>query len=121
MHVSVIIEVGAGLALLVVPDVVIRALIGSDDGVAATVVARVLGGALVALAIAGTLARDAAAERAVVPAFVVYDVATAMILAAASLAGTASGILLWPVVALHAVLAVVLLVARVPKTSHTAR
>jgi hypothetical protein len=50
-----------------------------------------------------------------------HSIMFAAVILTASLAGTASGILLWPVVALHAVLAVVLLITRVPKTSHTAR
>jgi hypothetical protein len=82
--------------------VVIRTLIGADGGTTSTIVGRVLGGALVALGIAGASGRIRMPERPIVLAYVVYNVSTATILAAASVAGTASGILLWPVVAVHA-------------------
>jgi hypothetical protein len=89
--------------------VVIRTLIGADGGTTSTIVGRLLGGALVALGIAGASGRIRTPERPIVLAYVVYNVSTATVLAAASVAGTASGILLWPVVAVHALLALVLL------------
>jgi hypothetical protein len=92
-----------------IPGVVIRTLIGADGGATSTIVGRVLGGALVALGIAGASSRIRTPERPIVLAYVVYNVSTAPILAAASVAGTASGILPWPVVAVHALLALVLL------------
>jgi hypothetical protein len=103
------IELVTGLTLLIIPGVVIRALIGADEGTASTIVGRVLGGALIGLGIAGASARVRTPERPIVLAYVVYNVSTATVLAAASVAGTASGILLWPVVAVHALLALVLL------------
>jgi hypothetical protein len=109
MRLGVAIELVIGLTLLVIPGVVIRTLIGADGGTTSTIVGRVLGGALVALGIAGASGRIRMPERPIVLAYVVYNVSTATILAAASVAGTASGILLWPVVAVHALLALVLL------------
>ena len=109
MRLGVAIELVTGLTLLVIPGVVIRVLIGADEGTTSTIVARVLGGALVGLGIAGASARGHTPERRIVLAYVVYNISTATILAAASVAGTASGILLWPVVAVHALLALVLL------------
>jgi hypothetical protein len=44
-------------------------------------------------------------------AYIVYDVATAAVLASAGIAGTASGGLLWPVVAVHLLLAIALVIA----------
>jgi hypothetical protein len=104
--------------LLAIPGVVIRTLIGADGGTTSTIVGRVLGGALVALGIAGASGRIRMPERPIVLAYVVYDVSTATILAAASVAGTASGILLWPVVAVHALLALVLLGGLLLKRRH---
>ena len=109
MRLGVAIELVIGLTLLIIPGVVIRALIGADEGTTSTIVGRVLGGALVALGIAGASGRIRTPERPIVLAYVVYNVSTAIVLAAASVAGTASGILLWPVVAVHALLALVLL------------
>jgi hypothetical protein len=109
MRLGVAIELVIGLTLLVIPGVVIRTLIGADGGTTSTIVGRVLGGALLALGIAGASGRIRMPERPIVLAYVVYNVSTATILAAASVAGTASGILLWPVVAVHALLALVLL------------
>ena len=109
MRLGVAIELIIGFTLLVIPDVVIRALIAADGGTTSTIVGRVLGGALIGLGIAGASARGRTPERPIVLAYVVYNVSTAAVLAAAGVAGTASGILLWPVVAVHALLALVLL------------
>ena len=109
MRLGVAIELVIGFTLLVIPGVVIRALIGADGGTTSTIVGRVLGGALIGLGIAGASARGHTPERRIVLAYVVYNVSAAAILAAAGVAGTASGILLWPVVAVHALLAVALL------------
>jgi len=106
MRLGVAIELVTGLTLLVIPGVVIRVLIGADEGTTSTIVGRVLGGALLGLGIAGASARGRTPERRIVLAYLVYNVSTAAVLAAASLAGTANGILLWPVVAVHALLAV---------------
>jgi hypothetical protein len=106
IRLGVAIELVTGLTLLTIPGVVIR---GADESTTSTIVGRVLGGALIGLGIAGASARGRTPERPIVLAYVVYNVSTATVLAAASVAGTASGILLWPVVAVHALLALVLL------------
>jgi hypothetical protein len=118
IRLGVAIELVTGLTLLIIPGVVIRALIGADEGTASTIVGRVLGGALIGLGIAGASARGRTPERPIVLAYVVYNVSTATVLAAASVAGTASGILLWPVVAVHALLALVLLGGLLLKRRH---
>jgi hypothetical protein len=115
MRLSVLIELVTGLTLLAVPAVVIRALIGANGDAAATVVGRVLGGALVGLGIAGASATLRSLERGIVLAYVVYDLSTATILAVAGLGGTADGSLLWPVVGLHAFLAATLLGSVLPR------
>jgi hypothetical protein len=116
MRLGVALELVTGLTLLVIPDVVVRALIGADEGTTSTIVGRVLGGALVGLGIAGASARGRTPGRRIVLAYVVYNVSTPAVLAAASVAGTASGILLWPVVAVHALLAVVLIAGLLLRT-----
>jgi hypothetical protein len=52
MRLGVAIELVTGLTFLIIPGVVIRALIGADEGTTSTIVGRVLGGALVGLGIA---------------------------------------------------------------------
>jgi hypothetical protein len=110
VRVSAVVEIGTGIALLASPASVIEALIGPPTGGTTSVVARVLGGALLAIGVMGAGARGAA-NREVTIAYIVYDVATAAVLASAGIAGTASGGLLWPVVAVHLLLAFALVVA----------
>lgn len=69
MRLGVAIELVTGLTLLVIPGVVIRALIGADEGTTSTIVGRVLGGALVGLGIAGASARGRKPERRIVLAY----------------------------------------------------
>jgi hypothetical protein len=99
------IEIATGLALLAAPSVVHDALIGSSTA-DAPVVDRVLGGALLALGIAGGLTDPHAPQRGIRAAFVVYNASTAAVLALAGFARAADGVLLWPTSALHAFIAV---------------
>jgi hypothetical protein len=110
IRVSGVVEVGIGIVLLASPASVIEALVGPPTGGTTSVVARVLGGALVAIGVVGIGARGTA-NREVTVAYIVYDVATAAVLASAGIAGTASGGLLWPVVAVHLLLAFALVIA----------
>jgi hypothetical protein len=73
-------------------------------------VARVLGGALLALGVAGMVTRRDPPERGVALALLVYNTSTTVVLAWAGAAGVADGWLLWPVVGLHAILAAALAV-----------
>ena len=108
LGVSAIVELATGCALLAIPSVVIQALIGSPSDQVGWIVARILGGALLALGVAGMLTGGESPERGVALAFIVYDTSTAVVLAWAGAAGTADGWLLWPVVGLHAILAAAL-------------
>ena len=100
-----VIEIATGLALVAAPSVVLDALIGSSTA-DASVVGRVLGGALLALGIGGRLTDPRAPERGIRVAFFVYNASTAAMLALARVAGSADGVLLWPASALHAFIAV---------------
>jgi hypothetical protein len=106
---SGVIEVVTGFALLATPSVVIHALVGSSSDAAASLVARVLGGALLGLGVAGLAGGDPP-DRGITLAFVIYNFSTAAILVVAELAGTADGSVLWPVAALHAVVTAGLIV-----------
>ena len=106
---SGVIELVTGIVLIATPSVVIHALVGSSSDAAALLVARVLGGALLGLGVAG-VAHGKPPARGITFAFVIYNFSTATILVVAGLAGTADGSMLWPVAALHAVVTAGLIV-----------
>lgn len=94
-------EIATGLALLIVPSLVGRLLLGGELTGVAIPVARVLSIALVALGVAcwpGTP----------LVGMLTYSAAVALYLAYLGFAGKLGGILLWPVVVLHAILTALL-------------
>ncbi len=103
------IEIGAGLALVISPSMAASMLIGAQfDTPADSVVGRVAGAALLALAIANWSARDdelTRATRGLITAMMVYNSATLLVLAYAGIILKLSGILLWPAVLVHGVMA----------------
>ena len=97
-------EAATGLALLVVPSIVGKLLLGEELTGVAVPVARVAGIALIGLGVAcwpGTP----------ILGMLTYGAAVAVYLAYLGLAGGLGGILLWPAVALHVVLAILLVTA----------
>lgn len=94
-------EAGTGLALLIVPSLVGRLLLGEELTGIALPVARVAGIALIALGIACWPGPSRAG-------MLTYSAAVTLYLAYLGFAGGLSGILLWPAVVLHAVLSVLL-------------
>ena len=108
--VTAIVEVAAGLILVVLPDVLLRFLLGMAQLPAdVLLVARWVGVALLAIGVASGMARSdrgGAAMRGVLVAVLAYNVGTVVLLFYAAVGLRLSGLLLWPVVALHAVLAV---------------
>ena len=102
------IEVGAGLALLVVPAVAIRLLFGSGaDSFSATAIARLTGAALLSLGAGCWWARDderSGASRALVRAMLLYNAAVVAVVLVASFGPL--GPPLWAVVVLHGAMAI---------------
>ena len=94
-------EVGTGLALLIVPSLVGRLLLGEELTGIAIPVARVAGIALIALGIACWPGTPLAG-------MLTYSAAVTVYLAYLGLVGGFSGILLWPAVLLHAIVTVLL-------------
>jgi len=97
-------EATTGLALLFVPSIVGKLLLGEELTGVAVPVARVAGIALIGLGVAcwpGTP----------ILGMLTYGAAVAVYLAYLGLAGGLGGILLWPAVALHVVLAILLVTA----------
>jgi hypothetical protein len=107
---TAIIEAATGLALLVVPSVVVRLLLGSLlETSAAVTLGRVAGAALLALGVACWLARGDAQSRAargLVAAMVLYNPGVVVIVGAAGIRSQPVGVALWPAVVLHAAMTV---------------
>jgi len=94
-------EAGTGLALLIVPSLVGRLLLGEELTGIAIPVARVAGIALIALGVAcwpGTP----------LVGMLTYSAAVTLYLAYVGFAGGLTGILLWPAVVVHGILTFVL-------------
>lgn len=107
---TAVIELGAGLALVVLPSPVVVLMLGAPlDTPAALSVARLTGAALVALGIACWLARVDGQSRAAIGlaiAMLPYNLAAVAVLAAARIGSGLSGVALWPAVILHTAMAV---------------
>jgi hypothetical protein len=98
-------EAALGLVLLVHPPVVVRLLFGAEIPGAGMVMSRIAGISLIALGIASWPGSDSA------KAFwgmLTYSVLVTLYLAYLGIEGTWSGGLLWPTVALHGVLTLLL-------------
>lgn len=94
-------EAATGLALLIVPSLVGQLLFGEALIGVAMPVARVAGIALIALGVACWPGMQRVG-------MLTYGAAVTLYLAYLGLAGGSSGILLWPAVALHAILTALL-------------
>lgn len=110
-----------GLALATTPKLVLELLLGvSKSSPEAIVIARVTGGALLALAVVCWFARNergSASGRGVLVGVLLYDCVAAAMLVSAMVVDGLVGVALWPAVAAHVALAgwcVGSLVARLP-------
>ena len=110
LTVEAVIEVGTGLMLVALPSLLTTLLLGSSlDTPVALSVARMFGVALLALGVACWLSRhdgQSRAARGLVGAMVLHNTAIATVLVYAGITLGLSGIGLWPVVLLHATMAV---------------
>lgn len=94
-------EAATGLALLLLPSLVGQLLLGTELSGVAETVARMAGIALIGLSVAcwpGTPLLG----------MLVYSTAVMLYLAYLGITGNSNGVLLWPAIALHAVLTVFL-------------
>ena len=106
---AAVVEIATGLGLVVAPGLVVALLVQGDATVLALLLARVLGITLVALGLACWPARGRtegalAASRGMLT----YNSLVALFLAYVGAALKLGGPLLWPVVALHGLVAVLL-------------
>ena len=103
--IAAIVEAPAGIALLLVPDVVSSLLLNTPiDTPTGLVLARIAGAALIALAIACWQARDGDRESpatGVVEAILFYNFAAAMVLVYAGIRLELRSSVLWPAIVLH--------------------
>jgi hypothetical protein len=102
-------EAGTGLALLILPALVGRLLLGEELTGIAIPVAGVAGIALIALGVACWPGPPRAG-------MLIYSAAVALYLAYVGLAGGLTGILLWPAVILHVILTALLIRAATRNT-----
>ncbi len=102
-------EFATALALMFDPALVVRLLIGADVSGIAVVLGRCFGITLLALALACWPGRDRREDNgAAWRAMLVYNAAIALFLAYLFAAEHMAGIMLWPAVVLHAVVALLL-------------
>jgi hypothetical protein len=102
LTVAAVLEAATGLALLIVPSLIGRLLFGEEFTGIVIVVARVLGIALIALGV-GCLPGSTA-----LCGMLTYSGLATIYLLYLAIRGEWVGLLLWPVVALHGILTVLL-------------
>jgi hypothetical protein len=98
---SAVVEAATGLALLFVPSFVVQLLLGQELGGLTVPVARLTGIALMALGIACWPGPPQVA-------MLIYSTAVMLYLAYLGIAAGPPGVLLWPAVALHLLLSILL-------------
>src|SRR6266478_1138112 len=109
LKLAAIIEAATGLALIAVPAIVVRLLLGAEISGASIPLARVAGAALLALGVACWLARDdtqSRAARGLVVALLMYNIVATAVLAFAGIGLGLHGGVLWAAVVLPAVMAI---------------
>ena len=94
-------EAATGVALLLVPSVVVHLLFGAEPSGIAETLTRVAGIALIGLGVACWPGPP-------LLGMLTYSAGAALVLAYVGWAGGSGGVLLWPAVALHVVLAALL-------------
>lgn len=102
-------EAATGLALLIIPSLVGRLLLGAELTGVSLPVARVAGIALVALGLACWPGSDAGSSLAwALGGMLCYNVLVTLYLAYLGISGEWVGVLLWPAVTIHAILTTLL-------------
>ena len=98
-------EVGTGLFLVFLPQIVLALLLGVTSAAPETVfISRVAGAALVSIGVASWLSRDdgySNSQRGLVVGLLLYNLAIAAMLTYARIALNMAGIALWPAIAIH--------------------
>src|SRR6478735_9861052 len=100
-------EATIGLGLLVAPSMVVRLILGSDLADTPIIISNIAGVALISLAIA-CWPRTGQTSRAPYAGMFFYTLLVALFLGEIAVDGITGGLLLWPVVATHLGLAVLI-------------
>jgi len=106
--VAAVLEMGGGLGLMVAPAVVVGLLLGTVARGDAVAVTRIAGFALVALGVACWPSREQAELRPAMLALLIYNALVALYLGYLGAIRHVEAIALWPAVALHAAVALLL-------------
>ena len=108
--ITALVEAATGLCLLFAPAILFAVLLGLDHAtVDAIFVGRLAGAALLAIGVASGMARTdkrTPAHLGLLTGILIYNAAASMLLAYAGAVLKMVGVLLWPAVAIHAILAV---------------
>jgi len=107
---AAIVEIATGLALLIDPRIVIALLVGGNEPPQAMPLGRVAGILMVALGVACWPRQSVGTQHS--PAFqamLIYNALIALYLAYLFTVGHLGGVLLWPAVALHGAVALLLI------------
>ncbi len=107
-----VVEVATGVVVIVVPALVVQLLLGLEISGDRTVLARVFGIALIALALACWPGQRVDGNAPAFRAMLTYNALIALYLGYLGAVAHLNGLLLWPAVVLHALVAVLLLWSR---------
>jgi Ca2+/Na+ antiporter len=106
---AAVVEVGTGLTLMIDPAIVVALLVGAEVSGVGALLGRCFGIALLALGLACWPGRQPAKnDSQAFWAMLLYNMLIALYLAYLGTAGHLIGLLLWPAVALHAIVALLL-------------
>jgi hypothetical protein len=108
LGIAAALEAVTGLFLLALPHLVAKLLLGTDVSGVSIVIGRVAGIALVSLGVGCWLGRQEAGGGWALSAMLLYNILATAYLAYVGIATEFVGLLLWPAVAVHAVLTVLL-------------
>ncbi|MGH7788754.1 MAG: hypothetical protein ACRERC_17925 [Candidatus Binatia bacterium] len=97
------VEIGTAIVLLIAPGRAVTLLLGPEIGGAGTLLGRCFGIALLGLGVACRPGRQADAAPPAFKGMLIYNLLIAIYLLYLGTVGNLGGVLLWPAVALHAV------------------
>jgi hypothetical protein len=105
---AAVVEVGTGMVVILVPALVVKLLLGFDISGDSTLLARCFGIALVALSFACWPGRQIGGNFAPFLGMLIYNASIALYLGWLGAFAHLDGLLLWPAVVVHAIVAVLL-------------
>lgn len=102
LTITALVEVATGLALAIVPSLVVSVLLGTSlTGASAILIGRLAGAALITIAFACWLSRNDTQISVMVKVMLAYNIFSTALLVYAALVERISGPGLWPAVLLH--------------------